>query len=254
MSEQADDLRELYELHALGLLEEPERSQVEESLAAGSAEHRARFKQALENNAVLMASVPEAEPPMRLRSKVLALAGEQPKSNWSWGWAAGLAAVAAAGLIGVFHFSSQSSQRATQLASVRQELQQVSEQAARTNTELVKARAILNLLNSPETRFVTFGPEDPKPKGKVLVHPSRGVLLIASNLPPAPAGKIYEMWVIPKGAKPVPAGLFQTDSSGFGMHFQESAIAEGSAVAVTLEPESGSGQPTTTPLLVVAAM
>jgi anti-sigma-K factor RskA len=84
------------------------------------------------------------------------------------------------------------------------------------------------------------------PQGKVFVHPDRGVLLLASNLPPAPAGKIYEMWVIPAGGNPVPAGLFQTESNGTAVHLQKGPVNVGStaAVAVTLESAGGAAQPT----------
>jgi anti-sigma-K factor RskA len=80
------------------------------------------------------------------------------------------------------------------------------------------------------------------------------VLFIASNLPRTPAGKIYEMWLIPKGAKPVPAGLFQSQDDGEAMHVRTGTVdvASTAAVAVTLENEAGADQPTTTPLIVAA--
>ena len=68
-------LRDLYELYALGLLEEPEKSQVEAELQAGSPEARKRMREALENNAILMANVPLVEPPSGLRDRVMAVAG-----------------------------------------------------------------------------------------------------------------------------------------------------------------------------------
>jgi anti-sigma-K factor RskA len=79
-----------------------------------------------------------------------------------------------------------------------------------------------------------------------------GVLLIASNLPKAGPGKTYEMWVIPRGGTPRPAGLFQSD----GM--QALYILNGpvdvraiGTVAVTLEPAAGSATPTM-PILIAA--
>ena len=117
-----------------------------------------------------------------------------------------------------------------------------------TNAELAQAKNVLSFLQAAETRVVSFGPEEPKPRGRVLLNPSRGVLLIASNLPPAPAGRIYEMWIIPKGGAPIPAGLFQTTAAGNALHLQEGALGLDSTIAVTLEPEAGSAAPTTTPL------
>jgi anti-sigma-K factor RskA len=86
----------------------------------------------------------------------------------------------------------------------------------------------------------------------VFVNPSRGVLLIASNLPRTPADKIYEMWIIPKAAKPVPAGLFQSQDDGNAMHVQPGTVDVPStaAIAVTVENRAGADQPTTQPLIV----
>jgi len=93
----------------------------------------------------------------------------------------------------------------------------------------------------------------PRPaRGKVFLNPSQGVLLIASNLPRTPEGKLYEMWVIPKTGKPVAAGLFQSNTDGSAMHVRPGAVdvqATG-AIAVTVEDQAGVDQPTTTPLIV----
>jgi anti-sigma-K factor RskA len=75
------------------------------------------------------------------------------------------------------------------------------------------------------------------------------VLLIASNLPPAQRGKIYEMWIIPKGRMPVPAGLFQSATDGTAMHIRRGPVDLNSTVAVTVENEGGAAQPTTPPII-----
>jgi anti-sigma-K factor RskA len=243
------DPRDLFELYALGLLEEPDLSEVEALLASGSTEAKERIRRALENNAILMSAVPLADPPKRLRARVLAATtGHEARWKGMLGWAAASAALAVAVYLGVRTGNQQS-----ELAQLRNQLRDTLEQSARTDFELTRVRQVLSFLNAADTRVVTFGPRDPKPpRGRVLINPARGVLLIASNLPPAPAGRIYEMWIIPKGGKPVAAGLFQTDAAGNALHLQDGAVAAGSAVAVTLEPESGSEQPTTSPLFVAA--
>jgi anti-sigma-K factor RskA len=77
---------------------------------------------------------------------------------------------------------------------------------------------------------------------------------MASNLPPAPAGKLYEMWMIPKNGNPLPAGLFQSETNGTAMHIRRGAVDlnETGAVAVTVENEQGADQPTSQPLIVAA--
>lgn len=239
-----DDLRDLYSLYVLGILDEPERSQIEEALKSGSAEAKEHLRRAMEYNAMLLGATQEVAPPKRLRKRVLGSVGVVERH---WGLLGLWGAVTAGLLVGVAYYGNQYLQ-------TRGELQVALSSAARTNTELVRARQILAFLNAAETKVVTFGAKDPKPpSGKVLLNSQRGVLLIAHNLPPAPAGKIYEMWIIPKGgANPIPAGLFQTDSDGNGLHLLETQVALDSTIAVTLEPESGSAAPTSTPLFAAA--
>jgi len=121
--------------------------------------------------------------------------------------------------------------------------------------ELARLNAAFAILYQPDARQVVFGAGTPQPpRGRVFLDPRRGVLLLASNLPPAPAGKAYEMWVIPKRGKPTPAGLFQSMADGTVMHILSGPVdvnATG-AVAVTLEPESGVPQPTSTPVIAAA--
>lgn len=234
--------RDLYELYALGQLEEPEKSQIEAELKSGSAEAQKRMRQALENNAMIMANVPLVEPPAHLRQRVLAVAGVEKKSR---GWF-GILATAMAGLAAAVFFYGESRGKSAEIELARAQLQQIQLEASKTNSELARARHVLSFLNSAETKVVTFGPKDPNPpRGRVLLNPDRGVLLIAANLPPAPAGKIYEMWIIRgKGQKPEPAGLFQTDPGGYGIHLQTGTVPVDAVVAVTMEPEAGSKEPT----------
>lgn len=56
-----------------------------------------------------------------------------------------------------------------------------------------------------------------------------------------PAGRAYQAWKI-EGGKPVSLGMFRGREYG-------SALPAGTVFAVTVEPEGGSEQPTTTPLL-----
>jgi hypothetical protein len=110
--------------------------------------------------------------------------------------------------------------------------------------ELTRLTEAFAILSAPDTKEVSFGEEQPKPKGKVFMNASQGVLLIASNLPPAPAGKLYEMWVIPKGGAPRPAGTFQSGPQGTAMHILNGVVDSSVTLAVTVEPDTGSPAPT----------
>lgn len=235
------EFRENFELYALGLLDPMEKAEIDAHLRSGCATCEAGLRDALAVNAILMSMAPDVVPPARLKRRVLASAGVQ-RMSWSW-----LAALAAACMLVVaLWLSVQERSRASELAQARHTLIQVSSQ----RDLLLQA---MSFLDDPSTVPVSFGKGQPlPPRGNVFVHAKLGVLLIASNLPPAQAGETYEMWVIPKGGAPHPAGLFQSNGSGTAMHILSGPVdlATLGAVAVTLEPEAGSAAPTSTPIIV----
>jgi anti-sigma-K factor RskA len=79
----------------------------------------------------------------------------------------------------------------------------------------------------------------------VVVHRSGATELQLNGLATPPTGQVYEAWVIPAGQQPRPAG---TSRSGQATLPLPSSVG-GSTVAVTLEPDPGSPQPTTPPFL-----
>jgi anti-sigma-K factor RskA len=65
-------------------------------------------------------------------------------------------------------------------------------------------------------------------------------------MPSAPPGKAYELWAIPPGGSPIPAGVFTVDAKG-AASLRVSPVAAGTDVetfAVTLEPATGVSAPT----------
>jgi hypothetical protein len=233
-----EELQDQYELYAIGVAGEPERSEIREHLARGCEVCMKEMNRAREFASMVGANAPAAEPSRKLRRRILASVGFEQRG---FGWTPWLAAATALAVVAAVYFGGRERQFAEQAVLLR-------DQARRQSIELTRLSEAFAILSGPSTTEATFGQG---PKGKVYVDPQRGVLLIASNLPPAPAGKIYEMWVIPKGGKPVPAGLFQSEPSGAAMHVQPGpVVADASLVAVTVEPESGSPQPTTTPFMV----
>lgn len=222
----------MYELYALGVLEAEERAEIDQHLANGCEPCRQSVKRAALTNAIVLSFAPEADPPKRVKRKLLAGIGIEPR-HWGWlGWAAATACL----LVTTLWFSTAEQRRSHELAQAES-----------------RVRQFIDVLNSPETRQVNFGQGTTQPpKGNVFVNPRSGVLLIAANLPQLPGGKIYEMWVIPKGGAPKPAGLFRSDAQGAAVHLLPGPVDVGGtgAVAVTVEPEAGSAAPTTTPVIV----
>jgi hypothetical protein len=242
-----DELRDHYDLYALDIAEQLERGEIRAHLNRGCEICTAGVRRSLETVALIGATTPPAQPSYQLRRRILASIGSEerrPGRMPTWAWALATAALFAAAV----YFAAGSRQSAQEAARLRDEMRG---QTARI-TRLTDAFAILT---GPRTTEVSFGGAQPRPpQGKVFVNPSRGVLLVASNLPRTPADKIYEMWIIPKGANPVPAGLFQSQDDGNAMHVQPGMVdlASTAAVAVTVENQAGAGQPTTQPLIVAA--
>lgn len=82
-------------------------------------------------------------------------------------------------------------------------------------------------------------------KGSLIVTPSNEATLVVTDLPPAPAGKTYEAWVIEDDRR-VPAGTF---AGGRQVAFPLTLkVPDGAIVAVTLETAGGVDQPTTDPV------
>jgi len=76
--------------------------------------------------------------------------------------------------------------------------------------------------------------------------PTRGLLIVADQLPMPPPGRIYQVWVI-GGATPVSAGLLGEQGSGRGMLIAPppTGVPGGTVtVAVTDEPPGGLASPT----------
>ena len=68
--------------------------------------------------------------------------------------------------------------------------------------------------------------------------------LIVTKLPPLPAGKAYEAWML-GGPAPRPAGVFTVDASGQGSRkLEPTEGVPAKAFAVTVEPEGGVPEPT----------
>ncbi|HLH43322.1 MAG TPA: anti-sigma factor [Bryobacteraceae bacterium] len=236
-----EELKDMLELYSLGLAEEQERAEIEAHLARGCDACRNNLNEALSINALMLASVAGAKPPARLKRRVMASFGlERP----GWGWLGAFAAACLAALC--VWLSIQERQRTAELVQARRDLFQMTAGQERL-------QRALSFLHQPGTQEVNFGENQTRPpRGSVFVNPRLGVLLIAGNLPALPAGKTYEMWVIPKGAAPRPAGLFQAAADGSAVHVLSGPLDSASlgAVAVSVEPQSGSPAPTTTPIIV----
>jgi len=92
----------------------------------------------------------------------------------------------------------------------------------------------------------------------ISVHPEANRVDMKAVTPnPVPAGKSYELWMIPDGGKPVPMGLMNETGQASETISADlvKRLAGAKALAISLEPQGGSptGQPTG-PVLWVAPL
>ena len=207
-----EELRDLYELYALGVLDAEDRRVAEEHLATGCLECAAALGHALAINAAVLRTVPEVEPPPDLRRKLEAgLAGPVRRGFFArYGWALATVIVL---LLAIF-------------VTAQQRIRNKSLQAA------------LEFASQPGVRHTVFGPVMNGVHGSVFVQPQRGVLLTVSGLQPPPPGKTYELWIVPKTGAPQAAGPFRTNIEGYGTEITTRPFdpASTAAVAISLEP------------------
>jgi anti-sigma-K factor RskA len=226
-----EELRGEYGAWALGIAEDPERSEIAAHLARECPDCVAGIRSAMVTTSAMSDFVTEAEPPKRLRRRVIAMVAPEPERRWVFiPWA--VSALLAIALVSV---AIPGRQRKVQDQDV---------------TKLTQALAILN---DPVAKDVTFG--DPVARGRVFVSPT-GVVLVAAHLPKLEANRTFEMWIIPGAGNPIPAGTFNgapisnaSDTSG-AVYVYQGQTANAAAIAVTVEPEGGSPQPTSKPFIV----
>lgn len=131
---------------------------------------------------------------------------------------------------------------------VRQAQQELARASARSDAlarTLDDQRTTLSdLLGSDAKRYV-------QNNGEVVTRGSRAYIAM-HDLPQPPHGKVYQAWTLPKGAtKMVPSLTFVPDANGVAVVALPPDARATAAVAVSVEPEGGSKQPTSKPILVV---
>jgi len=256
-------------LYALGTLSEDERFALEKHLEMCPS---CRRELAIMRGdlALVALSTTGPKPPGRARERLMAAMAKEPRlpvapvpigtnsftgtrrsfSQRSFSWWGALGWVAAAALVLLaIGLLRQDSSLERDLASVNARLRD-------QQNKLRQANDILTTLIDPEARkfeLVSAGSK-PVPRGKAIYQRrNSGLIFLASNLPPLPRDRIYELWLFPAtGGAPIPAGLFRPDARGSAT-IVNPPLPEGVEAknfAVTLEPESGSHEaPRGTPVI-----
>jgi hypothetical protein len=116
----------------------------------------------------------------------------------------------------------------------------------------VEAQAAIGILTAPDLVRIDLSGQGnaAQTSARALWSRQRGMVFSATNLPPLPAGRVYQVWVITDAPAPISAGLLGPDGSGVFMTPPD--IAPPKFVAVSNEPAGGVPAPTTMPFLMGA--
>jgi len=149
--------------------------------------------------------------------------------------------------------------------SLRQSNQSLNDQLAELRNryndqkiQLAQAQENMRLLLAPDAVHVSLSPPKAgkQPNATAIISPSQNrMTLMASNLPPVPPGKAYELWVIPPTGAPVNAGVFKPDEHGNAVmldHAMPTGV-QPKTFALTVEDEAGSDKPTS-PIVILGTM
>ena len=206
--ERFDELKEAY---VLGALPEEERREVEEFIAQ-HPERQAGVDELGAFAGLLALSPREHEPTPELRRSIMSVVESEARS------------------------SARSEPR---LAGLRELL----------SLQDLQGR-VANLQETPQSRMVALeGTGDAPQQGhaEVMILEDDRAVLMAEDMPRAPEGRTYQIWVI-EGDVPEPGGLFEPRGDSVAA-VVEKPLDEGDVIAVTIEPAGGSRQPTTDPLM-----
>ena len=222
-----DELRDEYEAFALGVAEDPERTEIIQHLSDQCPTCTHGVREASAVVASMSSLGHQTKPPKALRRRVLAMVdapgGRSRFGVWlPWGLALALALVLASVIV----------------------------PAHRQSISASRFEEALTILNDPSAKEISFGEAAHPARGRLFVSPRRGIVLIASSLPPLEPNKTFEMWVLPQSGNPIPAGTFRGEREGTAVYVHPGPVQSAAAVAVTIEPGGGSPQPTTKPFIV----
>lgn len=207
----------------------------------------------------LALAVPQVDPPPGLRDRVVGSrspsaavvsAGAAKRApRWSVGWLA-----AAALLVAAVGLATYTSTLRAQVGELQHQLRETIARLDRSERQLAVATQAVNgaqlrmaVLMAPDLARVDLAGQSVAPlaAGRAFWSRARGLVFAASALPPLPAGRTYQFWVVTAN-RAISAGLVQPDERGSVTTFFATPpdIPAPVAMALSIEPAGGVAAPT----------
>jgi anti-sigma-K factor RskA len=245
-------------LHVLGALSEAEAREFKRAMQADP--ELKNFVASLTGIVgALAATVPPIEPPIQLRAKILAQAGEKQKiispparkfslANWlPWSLATCLV------ILCVLLFAqdtklqnqvSAQTQKISELNSLARSLQAATNDLQQAVFALQETNRLANLKIAMLNSLLNDAPK--AIAVSLWDNEKQDGVFVAQNLKALPANKEYQLWVLDNGTTPVDAGVFRVDENGDArVDFKTKLpIKIAGKFAVTEEIQGGVASPT----------
>jgi anti-sigma-K factor RskA len=260
-----DEQRERAAAYALGILSAEERLQFEAHLSACD-ECAAEVRSLGPVVAALAHAAPAADPPEGARGRVLARLSQGsptsavPRATREPRRSGALAPwlLAAASLVLAAGLAAYSVSQRGRIEVLEQTVRDARARADVAERQAADARSAARAANNDEQAVIVVlaasdlmrveldgQPVAPQASARAFWSRSQGLVFTASNLPPLPAGRTYQLWIV-TAESPIGAGLLKPRTAG-GVNVVYSmpgGVTRPVAFAVTIEPEGGVPAPT----------
>lgn len=163
------------------------------------------------------------------------------RPSLAFGMASALVAIAALGITTVA-LLNRNSALAREVSQLYDRLRDAQTETTGVRTQLARARDLNEILSSPDARVTQLAGKGDGARARAMLAYERTTgraVILTSGLPPAPAGKAYQLWLIADNKK-MPGGTFKTDPEGHARMSDRLPAGEANPTfAVTLEREGG---------------
>ena len=241
------------DLYALGALDGEDKQALEAHLASCAA-CRQQLAAARQRTAFIGLSAPPLEPRPEAKNALLlkARAARPPasqqsisrsrKKHWGLRFSLGFGLASALLAFAAYEFARQDLERGRQIRQLQALVQQDS----------AALQAVGRITGAPDSAEVALlqQPGGPPGQAHVVYNARMGMGIYSGQIAPAPAGKSYQLWLVPASGAPLSAGLVDADQQNGAVLIRLTPGVAAKAFAVTLEPQGGMPQPTGPKVLV----
>jgi anti-sigma-K factor RskA len=243
-----------FDLYALGALDGEEKRTFEAHLRSCPGCQR-ELSAARERSALVGLAAPAVAPRPQVKTALMERAKAERRSaptqvspsktrkkRWGLRFSLGFGLAAAVLAFASFELAKQDLERGKQLKQLQAQLAQDS----------AAMQAMGQVTGAPDSAMITLLQQPGGPPGlaHVMYNARMGMGVYSGQLAPVPAGKSYQLWLVPASGNPVSVGLVDANqqSGAMVMHLTPGLVAK--VFAVTIEPQGGMPQPTGPKVLV----